>query len=267
MGRLYLQKITTKLKSGLKKSIFYKIFSFIRALKEQNRWKKSDQSMLDFYGQFIKAGDLCFDVGANIGNRTKIFLALDAKVIAVEPQKDCSFFLKYYFRNNKSVEIIPKALGGKEGKADLYISDGNTVSSMSPEWINRVKQTGRFGNNQWSSTVQVQVTTLDELISKYGLPVFIKIDVEGYEYEVISGLSQSVRFISMEFTPEYFENSVKVLEHLSLLGSYEVNFVIGESFKFYLDDWTQSDRMIEILRGFKNKHKLWGDLYIHFLNK
>ena len=138
---------------------------------------------------------------------------------------------------------------------------------MSSEWISRVKQTERFGNNQWSSTVQVQVTTLDELISMYGLPVFIKIDVEGYEYEVISGLSQPVRFISIEFTPEYFENSVKVLEHLSLLGSYEVNFVIGESFKFYLDEWIKPERMVEILKDIKDKHRLWGDLYIQFLDQ
>ena len=50
---------------------------------------RRDREMLRFYSRFIHKGDLCFDVGAHMGNRTEIFLKLGANVIAVEPQEDC----------------------------------------------------------------------------------------------------------------------------------------------------------------------------------
>lgn len=52
-------------------------------------WSKSDNELLNFYSKFIKADDLVFDIGANIGTRVKIFLKLGANVVAFEPQPDC----------------------------------------------------------------------------------------------------------------------------------------------------------------------------------
>jgi hypothetical protein len=52
---------------------------------------------VDFYGKFVKADDLCFDVGANIGNRVGPLLRLGAKVVAVEPQKKYHRMLKYKY--------------------------------------------------------------------------------------------------------------------------------------------------------------------------
>ena len=44
---------------------------------------------------------------------------------------------------------------------------------------------------RWDSSI-VPATTLDELIAAYGIPAFVKIDVEGMEHEVLAGLSQPV---------------------------------------------------------------------------
>lgn len=41
-----------------------------------------------FYGQFVRPGDLCFDVGAHAGNRVRAWRALGARVLAIEPQAD-----------------------------------------------------------------------------------------------------------------------------------------------------------------------------------
>jgi hypothetical protein len=51
------------------------------------REKKLLRKRLTFYRNFIRNGDLCFDIGANIGTRTEAFLELGAKVVAVEPQR------------------------------------------------------------------------------------------------------------------------------------------------------------------------------------
>ena len=57
--------------------------------------KKEMEKQLHFYREFTGPGDLCFDVGANTGNRIDPLLQLGAKVVAVEPQKNCYRFLKY----------------------------------------------------------------------------------------------------------------------------------------------------------------------------
>ena len=54
-----------------------------------NRILTDRKKTLQFYSPFIQRGDLCFDVGANEGFKTKSFLMLGAKVVAIEPQGVC----------------------------------------------------------------------------------------------------------------------------------------------------------------------------------
>ena len=126
------------------------------------------QDMLAFYSQFINKGDLCFDVGANLGNRTEIFLRLGATIVAIEPQDICIRQLKRKYRKKSEVILIQKVLGKEEGEGKLMISNAHTISSMSKEWVNSVKASGRFSSYRWNKTVTVTMTTLDKLIEKYG---------------------------------------------------------------------------------------------------
>ncbi len=74
------------------------------------------QEMISFYKQFITSGDLCFDIGANIGERTNCFLQLNARVVAVEPQSSCMIQLNKKFYLNKKVNLIKKAVGAETGE-------------------------------------------------------------------------------------------------------------------------------------------------------
>jgi len=77
----------------------------------------------------------------------------------------------------------------------------------------------RYKNDGISNTVQVEATTLDSLMEKYGEPFHIKIDVEGYELEVVSGLSKRVGSIQFEYIMENFEDmTVPVIQKLEQLG-------------------------------------------------
>lgn len=221
--------------------------------------------MLAFYAQFISKSDLCFDVGANIGNRTKIFLKLGAKVVAVEPQPECAQTIQLAYGNQRKLRVVQKALGEAEGEAQMMISHQNELSSFSSEWVQAVRTSGRFSHIEWIKTQNVQITTLDELIKQYGVPRFIKIDVEGFEYPVIKGLSKPVNCISLEFTPEIIESSIKCIEHLQQLGSVLLNYSIGESMQLALDQWVSSQAISEILNGFRDDHTIFGDLYIRFV--
>lgn len=252
------------LKKSIKRSFFYGYFFRIQTKKRLLDWTAQDHAMLEFYTGFVSRGDLCFDVGANIGNRAKIFLKLGASVVAVEPQSECVAILRTSFKNNRQLIVVQKALGESEGEAKMMICDANTISSLSPEWIESVRQSGRFSQYSWEKKQIVSVTTLDRLIEQYGFPSFIKIDVEGFEYQVIKGLSHPVRLLSLEFTPEFLASTFKSLNHLQKLGDILVNYSVGESMQLALDQWVTAQEMVEILKEFRDDNRLFGDIYVQF---
>ncbi len=195
-----------------------------------------------FYSSFVKKNDLCFDVGANIGNRVSPLLELGAKVVAVEPQESCYKILKLKF--GKKIEIVKNGLGESECIKDFHISNADVLSSFSEEWINSVKDF-RFKEYNWDKVIKVEMTTLDKLIEKYGLPIFIKIDVEGYELDVLKGLTKPIRMISFEFTvPEQINRIIECIEQIEKNDTnIECNYSIGESMIFALPSWQSVEEM------------------------
>lgn len=218
------------------------------------------KKMLEFYRQFIKPDDIVFDVGANIGNRTDIFLELGATVVAIEPQPICLQQLNIKYKNNPKVKIVPKGLGANTEEHSLHLSNADTISTMSDDWLQSVKETGRFKGATWNQTILVQMTTLDELIGEFGSPSFCKIDVEGFELEVIKGLSQAIPNISFEYASESHTNAISILEKIDSLSQYMFNFSIGESMRFYHTDWLDKVTFIEYLEK-TNTPTNFGDIY------
>ncbi|MFA6993527.1 MAG: FkbM family methyltransferase [Patescibacteria group bacterium] len=223
---------------------------------------QQQRKMLKFYFQFIQPGDLCFDVGANLGNRTEIFLQLGATVVAVEPQEKCYQHLAKKYNYNPLVTLVGQALGSQSGEGEIMISEAHTLSSMSPEWISGVKNSGRFADYQWQKKVKVKITTLDKLITQYGQPVFCKIDVEGFEFEVLKGLSRPIKAISFEFTPEFLEPTIKAINHLAGLGSVKFNYSIGESMNLTLANWVGAEEICQLLAAVDQT--IFGDIYARF---
>jgi FkbM family methyltransferase len=220
-----------------------------------------NRKSLQFYSRFIHKGDICFDVGANNGNRTKLFLKLGAKTVCVEPQQVCLQQLKKLFGNNKNVIIVSKALADKEGTATIDLcEDAPILSTMSDKWKNE----GRFSKEyKWTATQEVATTTLDALIEQYGLPSFCKIDVEGFEESVLKGLSKPINVISFEFTKEFLQDANKCINHISLLGPAKFNCSIGESMKLVYQTWVTPEELYMKLESLDDKD-LWGDIYARF---
>jgi len=215
-----------------------------------------------FYSSFIKQGDLCFDVGANVGNRIEPLLQLGARVLAVEPQKWCYDYLKYKYGNR--IILITKGLGDTEGVKKFYISNESTISSFSEEWINTVK-TGRFKQFNWNREVETQMTTLDKLIEEYGIPAFIKIDVEGYELEVLKGLSIPIKLISFEYTaPEQITKAIDCINHIEgTNAAIECNYAIHEKMELALGNWLTANQMKEYILSSKEfNDSIFGDIYV-----
>ena len=233
-----------------------KIISRDIVLKEQ----KNINIRKVFYSQFVKEGDLCFDVGANIGNRISPLLMLNAKIVAVEPQITCQKILKAKFGNK--ITLVPKGLGEKEEVRELYISNDSVLSSFSKEWIDSVK--ARFNESNWNTIEKVQMTTLDKLIENYGIPTFIKIDVEGFEFEVLKGLTKSINMISFEYcVPENTGKAIACIKRLTFINkNIECNYSINESMEFVSNNWITTDEMINILNSQQLIESEFGDIYI-----
>jgi len=224
-------------------------------------FKKSERK--EFYSQFIKTGDLVFDVGANKGNRTVIFLELGAKVVAVEPQKECYEHLTKRFGNK--IDLVKLGLGEKQSTAIMYVSGSTLISSFSKDHVDMMQE-DRFKGADWGKTIEVSMTTMDNLIQQYGVPAFCKIDVEGYEYDVLKGLSQPVGAMSLEYiVPENTQVLVNCLTHLSKLGTIACNFSYGESMKFNLPNWKSGPEMIAYIQTQEFTGTSYGDVYVRFV--
>lgn len=216
------------------------------------------RKMLAFYSQFVGSGDLCFDVGANMGNRTQVFLDLGAKVVCIEPQASCFQHLTKLYEKRKDVVLIGKAVGDSEGSAELAICEEDSgISTMSERW----RREGRLAeDSQWEKMERVQLTTLDALIASYGLPRFCKIDVEGFEKNVLKGLTQPIPFVSFEFVTEFLEDAKACVDRLLSTGDYQFQLSYRESMTFSLKEWMGPVEFSKTLEYLKGKH-LWGDIY------
>lgn len=214
----------------------------------------------NFYRQFVKEGDVCFDVGANVGNRVQPLLNIGAKVVAVEPQESCYTILKEKFGN--TISIVTKGLGAQEDKQTLYIANASTISSFSKDWIDSVKD-DRFKDYNWNKTEEIEMTTLEKLIQEYSLPAFIKIDVEGYELEVLKGLESAIDTISFEYVvPEQTERAINCVERIVEIHPDTVfNYSIGESMELQESNWMNTETLIELMVSDKFTNTHFGDIY------
>lgn len=186
-----------------------------------------------FYAQFVRQGELCFDVGAHVGNRAWVWSGLGARVVAIEPQPDFAAFLRWLFRNRPAVDVVDAAVAASPGRLMLHISRRHpTVTTASDRFLTSVAGAPSFQGVRWQDSCEVTAVTLDDLIRRYGLPAFVKIDVEGFESEVLKGLSRPLPALSFEYLAETTDIALACVDRLEALGRYRYNVARGESMNF-----------------------------------
>lgn len=189
-----------------------------------------------FYRGLLAPGDVAFDVGAHVGTRARAMRGAGAKVIAIEPQ---ALFVGFLRRTlPRDITLIEAALGDEEKVARMAVSSRHpTVSSLQDSFVADAGAAPGFGHVRWDREQLVTVTTLDRLIAEFGQPRYIKIDVEGYELDVLSGLSRPVEMISVEYLPGFPDLARAVMERLGEMGAYRFNPLVGEKAAFLWPDW------------------------------
>jgi FkbM family methyltransferase len=195
---------------------------------------------------------LVFDIGANCGSKTIIFARYASKVISVEPDKLSAEGLRARFAHRKNIVVLENGVSDSVGEAELCcFENGSAYNTFSEKWAATISDSSV--NGPLAKRI-VGTITLDKLIENYGLPQYVKIDVEGYEWPVFKGLSQSIRLITFECNLPVFESETcECIRRVAAFSpSTKFNFWIEEPPQaFQLPEWIVAEDVISIIRSRK----------------
>jgi FkbM family methyltransferase len=241
-----LKKLLKKL-NILHKFQYLQLYRVIR----NPAYKKHYKLQYSFYKSLLKSSNyLIFDIGANAGDYTYIFKKLSRKVISVDPDPKNITILKSRFSNSK-VTIIQKAVSNEIGFADYFMVEGGSgYNTLSNKWVNVLEneELTRFKvSEKFVRKAAVETITLRQLISEFGMPDFIKVDVEGFELNVVKGLKIPVPLISVECNfPEFREETIQLIDYVRFLDN-DAKFNYANEYEFYLTEFVKSEEILDIL--------------------
>jgi FkbM family methyltransferase len=163
-----------------------------------------------------------------------------------------------YRLRKKPIVVVDKAVSDNQGIETIWIdAPGSAKNSLSKKWVETLrKDDGRFGQAfKFSRERRVETVTLENLIDTYGLPFFIKIDVEGYEANVLRGLRRPVRFVSFEVNlPEFRREGMECIEILDGLANRgRFNLTSDCRHGLAMDQWLGKNEFAEVFSNCTEK--------------
>ncbi len=238
-----------------------RVYSSLRSLYHRS-WYREEWArrvrLREFTRQFVRRGDLVFDVGANEGRWTAIYQELGGRVIAIEPNGELARRVELRYH---PLAVLDCALGAEKGEALLHLGKHSGHSTLSDEWMDAIRRLDRTAD-WWEGTVKVKVDTLENIVSRFGRPDVLKIDVEGAEAQVLEGLATPIPFIYFEFLCAHLGPASAACSILEEFGSYECNYSISQDQCWELSEWVGPSTLLELLDEYSARNPTsYGDIF------
>ena len=204
---------------------------------------------------------LLFDIGANRGLYADANIAEYDDCVLVEANPELCSFLQEKYRMNPKMQIENCIVSNKPSET-FYISNADTISTVDKEWI----ENSRFSKNyQWHPIQGLPTRSIDALVEQYGTPSFMKIDVEGYEYNVICSMTKKYCPLSFEWAEEKKGEILLTLEYLQKLGysRFSVQMEDSYTYKVSQENWTDYTSIYQMFQQAcdPGRKSSWGMLW------
>ncbi|MCC7552643.1 FkbM family methyltransferase [Candidatus Micrarchaeota archaeon] len=136
--------------------------------------------------ELLKENDIVFDIGANIGYYVLLenTIIKNGKILGIEPVKENFELLEKNVKLNscKNIKLLNAAVGDKTEIKEIYIYKKRNLSSLN-----------KSDSNDPIKTEKIPVFTIKSLIKNFKIkPTVLRMDVEGYEYEIIKGMKDII---------------------------------------------------------------------------
>lgn len=191
--------------------------------------KKSEEETIRVFEKWISKNDYVLEIGGHIGYFSTFYAHLvgnNGKVVVFEPSADN---LKYLYKNidllgdnlSKIVSVVQKGAGDVSGELDFYI---DPISGQNNSFVKDFDgfKTTREKSAETTINVKVQkvpVITLDSFYEKETtFPDFVKIDVEGFEWNVIEGFKKTIEKVKPMLMIEIQSDANKIVSYFKSIG-------------------------------------------------
>ncbi|HEV7587762.1 MAG TPA: FkbM family methyltransferase [Longimicrobium sp.] len=225
----------------------------VRRLFLSRRDRAREEEALAFYRAAVPPGALVFDLGANVGDVAEPLARVGARVVAVEPQPECLAELRARCGAYPGFVALPAVVGRAAGVATLYLRAHHASSSLRRDWFRDAV-----------GTLDVPMVTLADLIARYGVPAYCKVDVEGSEEEVFATLPHPLPLVSFEYVDFALERAAACMRMLAPNGGAEANIALTSPLRFALPEWLPPDELLRRLPGLmaEGVARPWGDIWV-----
>jgi FkbM family methyltransferase len=205
-------------------------------------------------GMLFMQKNLAFDIGCNIGNYTRALLTNKfSKVVSVDPNP----FLFMNSNDDRVIRVV-EACSDKKSTIPFYFSNSHTVSTASKNWVTN----SRFSKQCIWKEYSVPSTTIDDIVSCYGIPDHIKIDVEGYEEQVLKGMSKKYSpEICFEWAEEEGGSALRCVDYLHNLGYTKFGFMLDDTFLKKPEKFYSIDEFKKVFLFVPERKTNWGMIW------